>query len=90
MLQAPPLGLSSNSVSYIVDLTLFRSHLESLIDYVDVGVKEGATLAYGGKQCDMPGLYMQPTVLTDVKDHMWIAKEESFGPIMVVSRFDDG
>lgn len=67
-----------------------RAHLEKLVEYVEEGVKEGATLAYGGKQVDMPGLYMTPTVLTDVKDHMWIAKEESFGPIMVVSRFDDG
>jgi len=67
-----------------------RAHLEKLVEYVETGVNEGATLAYGGKQCDMPGLYMQPTVLTDVKDHMWIAKEESFGPIMVVSKFNEG
>uniref|UniRef100_A0A4W5LED0 10-formyltetrahydrofolate dehydrogenase n=1 Tax=Hucho hucho TaxID=62062 RepID=A0A4W5LED0_9TELE len=31
-----------------------------------------------------------PTLFTDVEDHMFIAKEESFGPIMVVSRFKDG
>ena len=33
---------------------------------------------------------MEPTVFTDVEDHMFIAKEESFGPIMVVSKFKEG
>ncbi|XP_002130073.4 cytosolic 10-formyltetrahydrofolate dehydrogenase [Ciona intestinalis] len=67
-----------------------KAHLDKLVEYCDVAVKEGATLTYGGKQCDMPGLYMMPTVITDVQDHMYVAKEESFGPIMVVSKFPDG
>lgn len=33
---------------------------------------------------------MEPTVFTEVEDHMFIAKEESFGPVMVVSKFKDG
>lgn len=33
------------------------------------------------------GLFMVPTVLTNVQDHMFVAQEESFGPIMVVSKF---
>uniref|UniRef100_A0A6Q2Y1K5 10-formyltetrahydrofolate dehydrogenase n=1 Tax=Esox lucius TaxID=8010 RepID=A0A6Q2Y1K5_ESOLU len=37
-----------------------------------------------------PGFFMEPTLFTDVEDHMFIAKEESFGPIMVVSKFKDG
>uniref|UniRef100_A0A8C0K6Z8 10-formyltetrahydrofolate dehydrogenase n=1 Tax=Canis lupus dingo TaxID=286419 RepID=A0A8C0K6Z8_CANLU len=32
----------------------------------------------------------QPTVFTDVEDHMYLAKEESFGPIMVISKFQNG
>lgn len=36
------------------------------------------------------GYFMEPTVFTDVEDHMFIAKEESFGPVMVVSKFQDG
>jgi len=67
-----------------------RAHLEKLVEYCETAVNEGATLIYGGKQCDMPGLYMTPTVITDVHDHMWVAQEESFGPIMVISKFDDG
>ena len=33
---------------------------------------------------------MEPTIFCDVEDHMYIAKEESFGPIMVVSKFNAG
>uniref|UniRef100_A0A8C5GHD4 10-formyltetrahydrofolate dehydrogenase n=1 Tax=Gouania willdenowi TaxID=441366 RepID=A0A8C5GHD4_GOUWI len=36
------------------------------------------------------GFFMEPTVFTNVEDHMFIAKEESFGPVMVVSKFPDG
>ncbi|XP_069012416.1 mitochondrial 10-formyltetrahydrofolate dehydrogenase [Embiotoca jacksoni] len=67
-----------------------KAHLDKLLEYCEVGVKEGATLVYGGRQVDRPGFFMQPTVFTDVDDHMFIAKEESFGPIMVASRFRDG
>jgi len=67
-----------------------KAHLMKLVEYVETAVNEGATLVHGGKRCDMPGLYMEPTVITDVYDNMWVAHEESFGPIMVISRFEDG
>ena len=46
-------------------------------------MKEGARLLLGGRQCDMPGLYMEPTIFADVEDGTFIAIEESFGPVMV-------
>ncbi|XP_070557579.1 mitochondrial 10-formyltetrahydrofolate dehydrogenase-like isoform X2 [Ptychodera flava] len=67
-----------------------RAHLEKLLEYCDIGVKEGAKLVYGGKQVDREGLFMMPTVFTDVEDHMMIAKEESFGPIMIITKFKNG
>ena len=60
-----------------------RAHLEKLVQYCETGVKEGARLLLGGKQCDMPGLYMEPTIFADVEDGTFISIEESFGPIMV-------
>jgi formyltetrahydrofolate dehydrogenase len=33
---------------------------------------------------------MEPTIFADVEDSMFIAKEESFGPIMIVSKFKSG
>ncbi|XP_069847888.1 mitochondrial 10-formyltetrahydrofolate dehydrogenase isoform X2 [Dipodomys merriami] len=67
-----------------------KAHLEKLLQYCEAGVKEGATLVYGGRQVQRPGFFMEPTVFTDVEDHMYLAKEESFGPIMVISKFPNG
>ncbi|XP_038406738.1 mitochondrial 10-formyltetrahydrofolate dehydrogenase isoform X2 [Canis lupus familiaris] len=67
-----------------------QAHLEKLLQYCEAGVKEGATLVYGGRQVCRPGFFMEPTVFTDVEDHMYLAKEESFGPIMVISKFQNG
>ncbi|XP_055353393.1 mitochondrial 10-formyltetrahydrofolate dehydrogenase-like [Paramacrobiotus metropolitanus] len=67
-----------------------KAHLEKLLSYCDQGVKEGARLLYGGKRVDRKGYFMEPTVFADVEDHMYIAQEESFGPVMVVSKFMNG
>eukprot|EP00072_Mus_musculus_P061051 XP_011241705.1 PREDICTED: mitochondrial 10-formyltetrahydrofolate dehydrogenase isoform X1 [Mus musculus] len=67
-----------------------RAHLEKLLQYCETGVQEGATLVYGGRQVQRPGFFMEPTVFTGVEDHMYLAKEESFGPIMVISKFQNG
>ncbi|XP_056380869.1 cytosolic 10-formyltetrahydrofolate dehydrogenase isoform X2 [Hyla sarda] len=67
-----------------------KAHLDKLIEYCQTGVKEGATLVHGGKQVPRPGFFFEPTIFTDVEDHMFIAKEESFGPVMIISKFTDG
>ncbi|XP_013167806.1 PREDICTED: cytosolic 10-formyltetrahydrofolate dehydrogenase [Papilio xuthus] len=64
-----------------------KAHMDKLIEFCERGVKEGATLVYGGGRVDRKGFYFTPTVFTDVQDHMYIAKEESFGPIMIISKF---
>ncbi|MED6290945.1 Cytosolic 10-formyltetrahydrofolate dehydrogenase [Characodon lateralis] len=67
-----------------------KAHLDKLLEYCQMGVKEGATLICGGKQVQRPGFFFEPTVFADVQDHMYIAKEESFGPIMIISKFRSG
>uniref|UniRef100_A0A8C4SWD1 10-formyltetrahydrofolate dehydrogenase n=1 Tax=Erpetoichthys calabaricus TaxID=27687 RepID=A0A8C4SWD1_ERPCA len=64
-----------------------KAHLEKLIQYCQTGCQEGATLVCGGKQLPRPGFFFEPTVFTNVEDHMFIAKEESFGPVMIISKF---
>ncbi|XP_055413679.1 cytosolic 10-formyltetrahydrofolate dehydrogenase [Bubalus kerabau] len=66
------------------------AHLQKLLEYCQRGMEEGATLVCGGKQVPRPGFFFEPTVFTDVQDHMFIAREESFGPVMIISRFADG
>nr|XP_020139159.1 cytosolic 10-formyltetrahydrofolate dehydrogenase-like [Microcebus murinus] len=60
-----------------------QAHLEKLLEYCRRGVREGATLVCGGNQVPRPGFFFEPTVFTDVEDHMFIAKEESFGTVFV-------
>nr|DBA31003.1 TPA: hypothetical protein GDO54_006918 [Pyxicephalus adspersus] len=67
-----------------------KAHLDKLLEYCETGVKEGATLVFGARQVPRPGFFMEPTVFTNVEDHMYIAQEESFGPVMVISKFKDG
>ncbi|KAH9636936.1 hypothetical protein HF086_016875 [Spodoptera exigua] len=51
-------------------------------NFVQRGVKEGATLVLGGKRVDRPGYFFEPTVFTDVQDDMWIAKEENMDDVI--------
>lgn len=67
-----------------------RAHFESLLDYIEQGKKEGAKLVHGGKRVGDKGLFLEPAIFTDVKDGMFIATEESFGPVMIISRFANG
>ncbi|XP_036386610.1 cytosolic 10-formyltetrahydrofolate dehydrogenase [Megalops cyprinoides] len=67
-----------------------KAHLDKLVEYCQKGVKEGARLVYGGKHIARPGFFFEPTVFTDVEDSMFVAQEESFGPIMIISKFKDG
>jgi len=64
------------------------AHLKKLLEYVEIGVKEGATLVYGGRRVERKGFFFEPTIFTDVQDGTFMAKEESFGPIMIISTFD--
>ncbi|KAL4711899.1 hypothetical protein ACJJTC_006068 [Scirpophaga incertulas] len=63
------------------------AHLRKLLEFCERGVKEGARLEYGGTRVDRKGYFFTPTIFTDVTDDMFIAKEESFGPIMIISKF---
>jgi aldehyde dehydrogenase (NAD+) len=67
----------------------FREQWEKVKHYVDVGVDEGATLAFGGERpADAPGdLFIQPTILVDVDNGMQVAQEEIFGPVASVISF---
>ncbi|KAJ8978773.1 hypothetical protein NQ317_015497 [Molorchus minor] len=66
------------------------AHLKKLLEYIEIGKKEGAKLEYGGKRLDRPGYFLEPTIFSNVEDDMYIAKEESFGPIMIITRFNNG
>ncbi|GAC1311603.1 MAG: aldehyde dehydrogenase family protein [Acidimicrobiales bacterium] len=64
---------------------------ERVLGYIDKGVAEGARLVLGGgRPKDMPkGYFVEPTLFADVDNSMTIAREEIFGPVLVVIPFAD-
>ncbi|SHG86316.1 aldehyde dehydrogenase (NAD+) [Cognatiyoonia sediminum] len=52
-------------------------------------VDQGATVATGGHALNIPGAFLEPTIISDVTPHMTIAQEEVFGPVMSVLSFKD-
>lgn len=64
----------------------------SVCGYIESGMKDGATLVAGGPERPegLPkGYYVKPTVFTDVKSDMIIAKEEIFGPVLSIMPYGD-
>ncbi len=66
-----------------------QEQFDRIMGYIDAGKKEGAKLLTGGRRCGEKGYFIEPTVFADVKDDMKIAREEIFGPVMNVLRFQD-
>jgi acyl-CoA reductase-like NAD-dependent aldehyde dehydrogenase len=68
--------------------SISKSQLETVMSYVQIGKEEGATLACGGGRLDTgayaKGFFHEPTVFTDVRPEMRIAREEIFGPVVSV------
>lgn len=65
-----------------------KQQQEKIHGYIKTGISEGATVAHGGQQYHGGGYFVNPTVFTNVQDHMTIAKEEIFGPVMSILKFD--
>jgi len=65
--------------------------MNAVLDYIESGKKEGATVACGGKRATegklKDGFFVEPTVFTDVKNDMKIVQEEIFGPVLTVQKF---
>jgi betaine-aldehyde dehydrogenase len=68
-------------------------HFDLVLNYINIGIKEGATLLYGGtalKPDNAPdGYFVAPTIFSDCRDDMTICREEIFGPVMSVLKFND-
>jgi RHH-type proline utilization regulon transcriptional repressor/proline dehydrogenase/delta 1-pyrroline-5-carboxylate dehydrogenase len=59
-----------------------------ILNYIEIGKSE-ATLAYQGKDVPAEGYFIPPTIFTDVKPNMRIAREEIFGPVVSVIKVRD-
>jgi acyl-CoA reductase-like NAD-dependent aldehyde dehydrogenase len=65
-----------------------EGQLKTVMEYVEIGQKEGATLACGGRRLTAgayaKGFFHEPTIFADVTPSMRIAQEEIFGPVVSV------
>lgn len=59
-----------------------------VLGYIEAGKKDGARCVAGGDKLGEKGYYIKPTVFADVKDDMKIAKEEIFGPVQSILKFE--
>jgi acyl-CoA reductase-like NAD-dependent aldehyde dehydrogenase len=83
---ADPLA-SSTVMGAMVD----EGQVATVLRYIEAGKSDGAQLAAGGAQVlqSTGGQYVQPTIFAKVGNHMTIAREEIFGPVMSVLTFKD-
>ncbi|CAF4814888.1 unnamed protein product [Pieris macdunnoughi] len=62
--------------------------MNKVLGLIEKGKAEGATLVTGGKRVGNSGYYIEPTVFANVKDEMTIAREEIFGPVQNILKFE--
>ncbi|MEU7711045.1 aldehyde dehydrogenase family protein [Micromonospora chalcea] len=66
-----------------------QAHVQRIAGYVSKAVSEGAEVLVGGDVAsDVGPLFFQPTLLTGVADDASVYREEVFGPVGVINRFD--
>src|SRR5271154_4835348 len=66
-----------------------REQFNRVKGYLEAGKNEGATTAIGGEARTGKGFFVDPTIFTEVKNSMKIAREEIFGPVASVIPFKD-
>jgi acyl-CoA reductase-like NAD-dependent aldehyde dehydrogenase len=70
-----------------------EAQVQKILGYVEIGKKEGATVACGGVRLTKNGMdkgcFVAPTLLTNVTNDMRVAQEEIFGPVACVIKFKD-
>jgi len=80
-----PLDLKTNMGSMIS-----KKHLETVDNYIQKGIDEGASLLLGGVSSGKKkGFFAKPTLFDNLKENMTIAQEEIFGPVLGVLTIDN-
>ena len=62
-----------------------KESLETISSIVEDAKQKGAEILLGGSKMDRKGYFYQPTILTNIKPNMRIAKEETFGPVAPIT-----
>jgi aldehyde dehydrogenase (NAD+) len=77
--------------SQIMGPLITAKQRDRVLEYIEIGKREGARVASGGKiPADRnKGNFVEPTLLADVSNDMRVAQEEIFGPVLCLIAFDD-
>lgn len=67
-----------------------ENQMNKILGYIESGKAEGARLVTGGKRMDKPGYFIEPTIFADCTPDMKIVKEEIFGPVTSILKFEGG
>jgi aminomuconate-semialdehyde/2-hydroxymuconate-6-semialdehyde dehydrogenase len=66
-----------------------EAHLQKVMGYIDLAVKEGGTIVAGGNRIDRPGYFVEPTIVTGLGCDCRVLQEEIFGPVVTITPFDE-
>ncbi|WP_170975781.1 aldehyde dehydrogenase family protein [Rhizobium sp. FY34] len=66
-----------------------QRHLNRVLELVESGRAQGATIAFGGEPVNRPGYFLPPTLITGATRDMRVMQEEIFGPVVCAQPFDD-
>jgi 1-pyrroline-5-carboxylate dehydrogenase len=80
-------GSAEDSGNYMGPV-INESAMKSILDYVEIGKKEGRLVVGGGK-APGDGYFVQPTVIADIDSKARIFQEEIFGPVLAVAKARD-
>ena len=58
--------------------------MKSILNYVEIGKREGRLITGGGRATEAEGYFIQPTVIADIQPKSKLEQEEIFGPVLVV------
>ncbi|MGE0157073.1 MAG: NADP-dependent succinate-semialdehyde dehydrogenase [Geobacter sp.] len=65
-----------------------EASVEKVEEHIADAVAKGATVALGGKRHALGGTFFQPTILCNVTPQMLVAREETFGPVAPIFKFE--
>lgn len=89
-IRSAPLGDPFSPHTFQGPLISKEQH-DRVLDYISIGLLEGASLATGGRtwnqRPNQKGYFVEPTLFTDVRGDMRICREEIFGPVAVMTKF---
>jgi acyl-CoA reductase-like NAD-dependent aldehyde dehydrogenase len=71
-----------------------KAQYDTALDYIKIAAEEGCRILAGGNRMNFSdslagGFWIEPTILTDVKEDMRVATEEIFGPVLSIISFKD-